>query len=58
VLVGLAATSAIHNIEAILLIGLGALVMAVIGVGAVLAEKADQLLAVLKELRDRLPPRI
>jgi hypothetical protein len=55
--VAASARSAIHEIEAILLIGFGALIMAIISVGALLADRskqdADQLAALLREIRDR-----
>lgn len=54
-LVAMNAKSAIHEIEAILLIGLGSLVMAVIGVGAMLAGKAEEQAQLLRDLRARPP---
>lgn len=57
--VAAAARSAIHEIEAILLVGFGALILAIISVGALLADRskqdADQAAALLREIRDKQP---
>lgn len=54
-MVAMTAKSAIHEIEAMLLVGFSALTMAVIGCGAVADDKAERQEALLREIRDRLP---
>lgn len=54
VLVALAAKSAIHEIEAALLIGFGSLVMAAIGASSVAEDQAKEQATLLREIRDAM----
>ncbi len=56
ILVTFNARSAIHEIEAALLIGFGAIVMAVISIGTLIDGRAEETQALLRQILGRTPP--